>query len=187
MTLQPTPLAGLWLGHSLPHQDSRGSFGRLFCSAALAPALGGKAIVQINQAVTHAAGTVRGLHFQHAPHAETKMVRCLRGRVWDVALDLRAGSPTLLQWHAVELSADNGLVFIIPEGFAHGFQALTPDCELLYLHTAAHAPQAEAGVQALDPRLAIPWPLPVHGLSPRDQAHALLGAGFQGLAALEAG
>jgi dTDP-4-dehydrorhamnose 3,5-epimerase len=183
MTLQPLPLAGLWQAGTTAAQDHRGAFTRLFCARALAEVLGPRQILQINQSRTRLRGAVRGLHFQHAPHAEMKLVRCLRGRVWDVVVDLRAGSPTLLQWCATELSADNAQMLLIPEGFAHGFQALEPDSELLYLHTACHAPQAEGGLHCQDPRLAITWPLPVADLSARDRQHPLLAPQFPGFAA----
>lgn len=183
MTLQPTPLAGLWLAHTQPAHDHRGAFARLFCQQHLAAVLGARQLVQINQSITHQTGAVRGLHFQHTPHAEMKLVRCLQGRVWDVVVNLRAGSATLLQCFATELSAANACMLVIPEGFAHGFQALEPNCHLLYLHTAAYTPQAEAGLHCQDPRLQIHWPLPVADLSARDAAHALLPAGFEGLTA----
>ncbi len=181
MTLQPTPLAGLWLADTQASIDHRGAFARLFCQQALAAALGGRQVLQINQSRTHQAGAVRGMHLQQAPHGEMKLVRCLQGRVWDVVVDLRAGSATLLQCFATELSADNARMLVIPEGFAHGFQALEPDSVLLYLHTAAYAPEAEAGLHCQDPRLQIRWPLPIADLSARDASHALLPPGYQGL------
>lgn len=109
------------------------------------------------------------------------MVRCLKGRVWDVALDLRKGSPTFLRWHAQELSAANALMLVIPEGCAHGFQALEPDSELLYLHTASYAPSVEGGVCFNDPALNVPWPLPVVDVSERDRNLPLLDKNFQGI------
>jgi len=121
------------------------------------------------------------MHFQYAPHAELKMVRCLRGRVWDVAVDLREGSPTLLQWHAQELSETNLMMMVIPEGCAHGFQALEPNSELLYLHTAMYHKPSESAVRYDDPRLSIPWPLPVTDVSDRDQNHSLLLDSFPGI------
>jgi dTDP-4-dehydrorhamnose 3,5-epimerase len=111
-----------------------------------------------------------------------KLVRCLRGRVWDVAVDLRAGSPTFLQWHAQELAQDDAQMLVIPEGFAHGFQALEPGSELLYLHTAFYHQPSEGGLRHDDPRLAIAWPLPPQDLSRRDLAHPLLSAHFTGVA-----
>lgn len=168
-SLIPTPIAGLWVAESHPHLDNRGAFARLFCQEALADALGGRHIVQINYSRTTEVGAVRGLHFQHAPHAEMKLVRCLRGKVWDVAVDLRQGSPTFLQWFATELTPANAHMLVIPEGCAHGFQVLEPNSELLYLHTAAYAPTAEGGIHHTDARLQINWPLPVTDMSQRDR------------------
>lgn len=178
-----TPLAGLQVVQRLPRGDARGTLTRVFCADDLAEAGWREPIAQINLTVTLARGTVRGLHFQAPPHAETKLVGCLRGEVWDVAVDLRRGSPTFLRWHAERLSADNGRSLLIPKGFAHGFQTLTDNVEMLYCHSTAYAPGAEAGLNPLDARLAIGWPLPPSGLSPRDAAHPPLDAGFAGLAA----
>lgn len=161
--------------------DARGFLSRLFCAEELAIIGWHKPISQINHTWTQTQGTVRGLHFQRPPHAEMKLVTCLRGAVWDVGLDLRAGSPSFLQWHAVELSATNGCALLIPEGFAHGFQALTNDCELLYLHTAPYSAHAEGGLLATDPALAITWPLPISMQSERDRTHARLTTQFTGL------
>jgi dTDP-4-dehydrorhamnose 3,5-epimerase len=111
-----------------------------------------------------------------------KLVRCLRGRVWDVALDLRDGSPSFLRWHAHELSADNADMLVIPEGFAHGFQVLEPHSELLYLHTAFYEPSAEGGVGPEDPAHGIRWPLPVTDLSARDLSHPPITESFRGIA-----
>jgi len=121
------------------------------------------------------------MHFQHAPHAETKMVRCIKGRVWDVAVDLRRNSPTFLQWHAVELSAENDLMMVIPEGCAHGFQVLEAESELLYLHTACYTPTCEGGVCYDDPLIDIHWPLAVTDISDRDQLHPLLDEHYSGV------
>ncbi|HEX2543233.1 MAG TPA: dTDP-4-dehydrorhamnose 3,5-epimerase family protein [Ramlibacter sp.] len=181
MKAQPTPLPGVQLVHRPFARDARGAFARLFCEEELRALLGGRHIVQINTSHTSEPGSVRGLHFQHAPHGEMKFVRCLRGRVWDVAVDLRRGSPTFLKWHGEELAAGDGRMMVLPEGVAHGFQVLERDSELLYLHTAAYAPQAEGGVRCDDPRLGIAWPLPVLGLSERDRSHALLAADFEGV------
>ena len=178
-----TPVAGLQVLQRKPIGDDRGYLERLFCMDELQALLPGKRIEQINHTLTSGRGTVRGLHFQQPPHAETKFVHCLRGEVFDVAVDLRRGSPTFLRWHAEVLSAANHRTFVIPEGFAHGFQALADDCEMLYFHTAAYRQTAEGGLHAKDPRLAIRWPLPVAGLSPRDAAHAFLDAHFDGVAA----
>ena len=164
----------MWTVQTFPSGDERGSFRRLFCTETFAAVRPELCFVQVNLSATAKRGTVRGLHFQKNDHAEAKLIRCLRGKVFDVAVDLRAGSPTFGQWHAVELSEDNELEVFIPEGCAHGFQALTDDVQLLYQHTAAHAPQAESGIAFDDPDLAITWPLPVTLVSERDRDHPRL-------------
>src|SRR3546814_535660 len=138
MKITPTALAGVSVVDTQAFRDHRGAFARLFCERELASIMGGRHIVQINHSRTTMVGAVRGMHFQSAPHAEMKLVRCLKGRVWDVAVDLRAGSPTFLRWHAQELSEDNARMLVISEGCAHGFQALEPDSELLYQIGRAH-------------------------------------------------
>jgi dTDP-4-dehydrorhamnose 3,5-epimerase len=176
MRIEALPLSGLVLAHSTAHVDSRGAFIRLFCEKSLSAVLNGKRIVQINQSRTAHVGAVRGMHYQKSPHAEMKLIRCLRGAVHDVAVDMRPESRSYLQHHAVELRADDGRLFVIPEGFAHGFQALEPDTELLYLHTAMYAPEAEDGVLHDDPLLAIKWQYPVTDISARDKLHKPLSA-----------
>ena len=179
--LHPTPLAGAVVLERQPIGDARGFLERLWCDAELASLLPGKAIRQINRTLTSKAGTIRGLHFQRGGAAETKLVHCLRGRVLDVAVDLRGQSPTFGQWHAVELAGNEHRTFLIPEGFAHGFQALTDDCEMLYFHTAPHDAAAEGGINPLDPRLAIAWPLPVGEMSARDAGHPPFDETFEAL------
>ena len=181
MKLLPTPLAGAYVVDTEPVGDARGRFERLFCVADWATTRPDLRFVQANLSTTTGRGTVRGMHFQRAPAAEAKLIRCVRGAVFDVAVDLRAGSPTFLRWHAVELRADDPREVFIPEGFAHGFQALTDDVQLLYFHTAPWTPACEGGLRHDDPRLAIDWPLPVAQLSERDRAHPPIGPGFEGL------
>ena len=156
--------------------DHRGSFlnGFRIHEPAFDLAWGDRPIAQVNLSRTKEVGAVRGLHLQAAPHGEAKLVRCLRGRVWDVAVDLRPESSSYGQWHGLELSPDRGNALMIPEGCAHGFQVLEPGSELLYLHSGAWVPQAETGVRYDDPQLAIAWPLPPLGLSERDLALPLL-------------
>lgn len=160
--------------------DSRGFLERIYCADELAPVIDQRKIVQINRTLTRNTGTLRGLHFQLPPHAEMKVVSCLRGSVFDVAVDLRRGSATYLAWHGRVLSAENGESLVVPEGFAHGFQALEADCEMLYLHTAAYQPGAEGGLDALDASIGIKWPVPVSERSPRDAALASA-EGFEGI------
>jgi len=179
--LNQTPIAGLQVIQRQPLGDERGYLERMFCSEELQSIIGARQITQINHTKTAKTGTVRGMHFQYPPHTEMKLVSCLRGEVFDVAVDLREGSPTFLQWHAEILSDDNHKTFAIPEGFAHGFQTLTDDCELLYFHTAAYQPEAEAGLNALDERLALKWPLPIAERSMRDLQHPALADDFAGI------
>jgi len=179
--LLPTAIAGLLILQRKPLGDSRGYLERLFCLDELADILAGRHIAQINHTLTASRGTLRGMHFQRPPHAETKFVSCLRGEVFDVAVDLRRDSPTFLRWHGEILSAENRRTLVIPEGFAHGFQTLADDCEMLYFHTAAYHAAAEGGLIATDPRLGIVWPLPVTGLSSRDAAHPVLDTSFTGI------
>lgn len=169
-TLTPLPLPGLVRLERHARGDSRGFFERMFCEADLEGILPvGDRIVQVNRTQTRLPGTVRGLHFQRPPHAETKIVSCLRGEVFDVAVDVRPDSPTFLRWHAERLSAANATSLVIPAGFAHGFQAVAADSELLYFHSAAWHPAAEDGLHPCDPALGIAWPRVVSELSGRDQ------------------
>lgn len=176
-----TSLQGLQVLQRKLLGDSRGYLERLFCADELQTQLSGKQIVQINHTLTEKRGTVRGMHFQYPPHAETKFVMCLQGEVFDVAVDLRRDSPSFLQWHGEVLSADNHKTLVIPEGFAHGFQTLTDDCEMLYFHTVSYHPSAEGGLNAQDPCLVIQWPLPISEQSGRDKEHPILTPDFQGI------
>lgn len=176
-----TPLAGLVCVQRQRLSDARGLLSRIFCADELSEAGWTGPVAQINHTATVQRGSLRGLHFQHAPHAESKLVSCLRGAVWDVAVDLRRGSPTFLQWHGQELSATGGMALLIPPGFAHGFQTLEDDVEMLYCHSAAYAAHAEGGLHANDPALALPWPIPVTAMSARDAAHPFLQTDFKGL------
>lgn len=179
--LQDSPLSGLKLIKRNPIADKRGFLQRLYCQETLAQLGLSASIAQINLTLTHARGAVRGMHFQHVPYAETKIVSCLRGEIFDVAVDLRKDSPTFLQWHAEILSPDRCNSFFIPKGFAHGFQTLTDDCELIYFHTACYHPASEGGLSPTDPRLNINWPLAITEISDRDKNHPLLTAKFEGL------
>jgi len=181
-----TRLPGVMLAETDVRTDSRGAFARLYCETDLAALVGTRHIAQINQSTTLQRGAVRGLHYQRSPHAEMKLIRCVQGAAWDVAVDLRADSPTFLKWQAVEISRDNARMVIVPEGFAHGFQALTPGCELLYLHTKSYDPTVEGGVAWNDRRIAIDWPLPIPedgGMSDRDRGLPSLPPDFGGLTA----
>lgn len=181
MKIQVTPIKGAVVVRSQARVDHRGLFQRLYCDSELADVMAGTHIVQANLSSTTQVGAVRGMHFQLPPHADKKLVRCLSGRVWDVVVDLRTDSSTFLRWHALELSAENRLMFVIPEGCAHGFQVLEPDSELLYLHTAHYTPRAEGGLRHDDPRIGVEWPLPITDLSHRDRSHPLLTSDYFGI------
>lgn len=171
MKVELLPLPGLAIAHSTARMDHRGAFMRMFCASSLSPILGNRQIAQINHSRTVEKGAVRGMHFQKSPHAEMKFIRCLKGAVYDVAVDIRPDSATYLRHFSVELTANDGKLFVISEGFAHGFQTLSPDTELLYLHTHHYEPKSEGGLLFDDPVLAIPWPLPVSDISERDRQH----------------
>ena len=138
-------------------------------------------IVQINFSRTATVGTIRGMHYQNSPHAEMKLIRCLRGKVWDVALDLRADSNTFMKYHAEELTSENTKMMVIAEGCAHGFQVLTEDSELLYLHTNHYTPGAEGAVRYNDPAFGIEWPLGVTDISERDKMQHIVPNDFPGI------
>lgn len=182
MKILNTPLSGVYIIETAPFIDQRGSFARAFCARELAPVLGNRAIAQINHSKITLAGNIRGLHFQYPPHAEMKFVKCIRGRIWDVALDLRAGSSTFLKWYAHELTEHNQTMLCTPEGCAHGVQALDSHSEFIYFNTQFYAPEFESGIRYNDPACAIAWPLPAIGLSDKDSSFPLLGQDFSGLA-----
>lgn len=162
-----TALEGLTVVSRNPIGDSRGFLERIFCSSSL-PGWGGRPIVQINRTLTEIAGTLRGLHFQRPPAAEAKYVTCLSGAVYDVVVDIRKGSSTYGNFFSIELSANSHNAIVIPEGFAHGFQTLTNNVEMLYIHSHAFSPKFDCGINALDPVLKIKWPLKVELQSERD-------------------
>jgi dTDP-4-dehydrorhamnose 3,5-epimerase len=177
----PAALAGVLTVERVRRGDHRGFLSRLFSADEFAHWGWNGPVVQINQTYTAAKGTIRGMHFQFAPKAEKKLIMCLKGAVCDVAVDLRQASPTLLRHHMETLSADNRRALLIPEGCAHGFQTLTEDVELVYLHSEYYAPEHEGGVSALDPALAIAWPEPVSAISDRDKNHPPITAAYEGL------
>lgn len=177
----PTPLLGLTLVQRKAIEDHRGFLSRFYCLDEFRECGLNKSIAQINHTLTKSKGTVRGLHFQNSPYAEAKMVSCLQGEIFDIAVDLRRDSPTFLQYHGEVLTAQNRRSLLIPEGFAHGFQTLTEDCELLYLHTAAYHPEAEGALNIADPKLGIVWPLAIGEISERDRSHRFMEQNFQGI------
>lgn len=174
MKFAPTPLAGAYVVELERLEDERGFFARSFCQDEFRRHGLKPAIAQCNVSWNRKRGTLRGLHFQAAPHEEAKVVRCTRGAIWDVIVDLRAASPTRWRWHALELNADNRLALYVPEGFAHGFQTLSDDSEVLYQMSESYHPDLARGLRWDDPKLGIRWPIPDPVLSPRDRAYALL-------------
>jgi dTDP-4-dehydrorhamnose 3,5-epimerase len=176
-----TSIPGVYILETKLLKDHRGTFSRIFCADNLKHILQNKTIVQMNHSMTHAVGAIRGLHFQHPPYAEIKIVRCIKGRVFDVAVDLRQASPTFLSWTYCELDPLEGRALVIPEGCAHGFQTLEPDSQLLYLHTAFYTPNAEGTVRYNDPRINITWPLTPTDLSEKDKNQPTLTELFSGV------
>ena len=177
-----TPLQGLQLICRKPIGDSRGYLERLFCQTEFSEYLNGRTIVQVNHTLTERPGTLRGMHFQYPPCAETTFVMCLQGEVYDVAVDIRMGSPTFLQWHGEILNHTNHKAFLIPEGFAHGFQTMSEKCEMLYFHTSPYRSDTEGALNANDPAFAIQWPLPITEQSIRDKEHPMIQQDFSGVA-----
>lgn len=169
MIFDPTPLSGAFLVRTEPHADDRGFFARTWCQEQWKEQGLDERLVQCSISFNHRGGTVRGLHYQAEPWPETKLVRCTSGAIWDVMVDLRSDSPTHGRFHAVELSAKNRLGLWIPAGFAHGFQTLTDDAEVLYQISESYRPEAARGLRWDDPDLAIPWPREVTMISDRDR------------------
>lgn len=170
MIFVPISLPGVFIVECAPRADHRGFFGRTYCEEEFIAQGLNTRWVQHNHTLTLQAGSVRGMHWQADPHPETKLVRCLAGRVLDVVVDVRRESPTFGHWEAVELSAQNMRALYIPAGFAHGFQCLEETCELFYLMSDFYRADLACGIRCDDPALKIAWPLPVKNLSERDAA-----------------
>lgn len=162
-------------------QDNRGLFSRFFCAKELESILNGRKIAQINYSLTYNLGAIRGMHYQNKPYSEIKIIRCLKGRVYDVAVDLRKSSPTFLKWHSIELTPESNQMYLIPEGFAHGFQVLEEGSQLLYLHTEFYSHEFEGAVRFDDPKINISWPLKATNLSEKDKIHPYINEKFKGL------
>lgn len=174
MFFNPTPLRGAYTIDWDPRCDDRGLFARAFCAAEFEQHGLCSTFAQANLSVNHRAGTVRGMHFQHPPHAETKVIRCVKGAVYDVIVDIRPASPTYLRWFGAELSDTNGRMMYVPPEFAHGYQALTADATVFYLVSYPYVRDAEGGLRPTDTALRIDWPLDVTMISPKDAAWPLL-------------
>ena len=181
MIIERIPLDGAAVIHAEPVTDHRGTFARFFCERELKDILGKRRIVNVNFSRTKQKGAIRGLHFQYPPKAEMKFIRCICGAVFDVIVDIRKGSPTFLQWFGIVLSADNMLMLCAPEGFAHGFQALEDDSEILYFTTEFYSPKSEGGLNAMDPKLDICWPHQIIERSDKDKSFIMIDESFEGV------
>ena len=181
MKFEPTGLSGSYVITIFPVQDERGWFARTFCKNEFKQIGHHDEWVQMNHSFTIEAGTIRGMHFQKSPYTEIKLIRCIAGNVFDVIIDLRKGSQTFLKWFATELSAENKKMIYIPAGFAHGFQTLTDNCQLIYQHTAFYTPRFEEGIVYNDQLIHVDWPRPLSTISKRDSTHPLLNSSFEGI------
>ena len=174
-------LSGLKLVNFDSFVDNRGAFTRIFCHDVLSEVLELRKVVQINHSMTVDKGAIRGMHYQVPPFWEMKFVQCIRGSVFDVVIDLRGNSSTFLEWHGEELKASDKKMIIIPEGFAHGFQTLETNSEMLYYHTEFYNPSCEDGIAYDDPRVNIKWPIEVKVVSSRDKSFNKLKPEFSGV------
>jgi len=177
----PTSLEGAYIVEPTFIQDERGAFMRTYCKREFQQINFSDEWVQFNHSITSKKGTVRGMHFQNPPFGEVKLVRCIVGSVYDVVIDLRKGSKTFLKWISVELSSQNKRMLFIPRGFAHGFQTLEANCELIYHHSEFYHTEAEDGLRYNDPIIGINWPADVSLISERDKNHKLLDNEFKGI------
>jgi dTDP-4-dehydrorhamnose 3,5-epimerase len=174
MIFTETPLAGAWIVDPEPREDNRGLFARAYCTQEFAARGLHTVYPQHNISRSTRRGTLRGMHFQNPPHAEAKLIRCTRGAIYDVIVDIREGSPSFRRWHGVELDARGLRQLYVPEGFAHGFITLTDDVEVTYLNSHAYAPGAEGGLRYDDPGIGVAWPVAVTEISERDTAWPLV-------------
>ncbi len=181
MIFTATPLSGSFIVDPEPYTDERGWFTRYYCRKEFTAIGHTKEWVQMNHSMNYKAGTIRGMHYQLPPYKEIKLIRCIAGTILDVIIDLRKGSGTFLQWFSTELSSANKKMMYISEGFAHGFQCLTDNCELLYHHSEFYRPGAEGGIRYDDPRINISWPCQVTVISERDAGHLYLSDDFKGV------
>ncbi|MFX1388579.1 MAG: dTDP-4-dehydrorhamnose 3,5-epimerase [Promethearchaeota archaeon] len=181
MEFKKTKIKDLYIIEPKPSLDDRGMFVRVFCLDELKQINHSKNIVNINHSLTKRKGSIRGMHFQYPPKAEIKIIKCIKGSIFDVAIDLRKDSPTLLSWYGEILSASNMKMLYIPEGFAHGFQSLEDNIEILYFVTEFYDPKKEGGIRYNDPKIKIEWPLKLSDISERDKNLQLLDNGFDGI------
>jgi dTDP-4-dehydrorhamnose 3,5-epimerase len=170
MKFHPTSLRDCWLIELETVQDERGCFVRTFCAREFCAGGLQTSFPQHSVSMTVKRGTVRGMHFQRDPHGEAKLVRCVRGRIWDAVVDIRPDSPTFGRWQGFELCMENGRQLYVPEGFAHGYQTLTDDVEVSYLISTFYVPEASWGIRHDDPAVQIAWPLPIAAISDKDRS-----------------
>lgn len=175
MIFRETKLKGAYVVEPEPHRDDRGFFARTWCRDEFAVHGLDISFAQQNLSVNPVRGTLRGLHYQAVPHGEVKLMRCVRGAIYDVIVDVRHDSPTFRQWFAIELRADDYRMLYVPRGFAHGFQTLRPDSEVTYLVSHPYVPAAGRGIRFDDPAIGIRWPLPLTRISKQDRSWPLLG------------
>jgi dTDP-4-dehydrorhamnose 3,5-epimerase len=168
MRFEPTAVEGAWRVVLEPIEDERGFFARSFCASEFEKRGLNATVAQCNVSFNKLKGTVRGMHYSVPPAAEAKLVRCIRGTIWDVIVDLREDSPSYLQQFSVELSAENRLALYVPVGVGHGFQTLTDDAEVFYQMSVAFQPESQRGVRYDDPAIGIDWPLPITAMSDKD-------------------
>ena len=161
--------------------DNRGKFARTFCKKEYQQINHHKEFVQFNFSQNTYKGALRGMHYQVSPSCEIKLVRCIKGKIYDVIIDIREGSPTFLKHIGVELSEENDRMIYIPEGFAHGFQTLTNNCQLIYHHTGYYSPSDERGIRFNDPLIGIQWPIEITEMSEKDKNHKYLDTNFKGI------
>ncbi len=180
MIFRPLKLKSAYLIDLQKHEDTRGFFARYYCAEEFANHGLNTQWLQMNNSLSKKKGTLRGLHFQYPPHAEIKLIRCIKGAVWDVIVDIRKKSTTYGKWFGIELNEENRSMIYVPKGFAHGFQSLCDEAELLYMHSERYAPNADGGINPLDPELKIKWPLDISEISERDLKHPNVSEIFNG-------
>ncbi|MEA2018523.1 MAG: dTDP-4-dehydrorhamnose 3,5-epimerase family protein [Campylobacterota bacterium] len=176
-----TYLDGLNIIEPNIYEDERGEFGRVFCEDELSYIFKENNIKQVNHSITHKKGSVRGLHFQYSPNCEIKLIKCIKGKIIDIVVDIRKDSITFLKSFSVELSAENKKMILIPKGFAHGFQTIEDDTELIYFHSEIYSPENEGAISIFDPKLDIIFPLKVSDISDKDKSHKYLDNYFKGI------
>ena len=180
LNITDTELQGAYIITPNKYEDERGSFSRVVCQEEMS-LINQENFIQVNHSITTKKGTVRGMHFQYPPNAEVKMVKCIKGSILDVIIDIRENSSSFLKSHTEILSAENMKMIYIPRGFAHGFQTLEDDTELLYFHSSIYTPSNEGALNVRDPLLNLKWPLDIINLSKRDNEHPFIGVDFKGV------